>query len=269
MLAGATFASAAMRRTDGATGRSPVPVAAGVAGAETVFAGAASAAAFAGAAIEAPMRAITEPGATLAPGATSSSTITPSAGDGTSSATLSVSISAMVSSFLTLSPTFLLNEAIVPSATLSPITGTFTSVVPPADTGAGAAGAGAGAGAGAAAGLAAGAGFAAAAPAPLIRPRRAPMPTVSPSGTEMSDRTPSSLAETSTDTLSVSSSTSTSSFFTASPLAFSQRPTVASVTLSPSVGTTMSVMGLVRRDCWRKVRPQGCGHPPDRATARS
>ena len=239
-----------MRRTEGATGRSPVPVAAGAAGAEIVFAGAASAATLVAAGMDAPIRAITEPGVTLVPAATSNSMITPSAGEGTSSATLSVSISAIVSSFFTRSPTFLLKEAIVPSATLSPITGTLTSVTAPAATGAGAALAGAGA-AGGAAGLDAGAGFAAAAPAPLIRPRRAPMPTVSPAGTVMSERTPSSLADTSTETLSVSSSTSTSSFFTASPLALSQRPTVASETLSPSVGTTMSVMGRVRREGWR------------------
>ncbi len=47
-------------------------------------------------------------------------------------------------------------------------------------------------------------------------------------------------AFTSTVTLSVSSSTSGSSAATASPAFFSQRATVAVVTLSPSVGTLMS-----------------------------
>ncbi len=107
------------------------------------------------------------------------------------------------------------------------------------------AGCGAGfAAAGAAAGFAAGAaaGLALAA-APLPRwPRIAPIPTVAPSAATMSVSVPASGAETSTETLSVSSSTSVSSFFTASPAFFSHLATVASDTDSPSVGTTMSVI---------------------------
>ena len=50
------------------------------------------------------------------------------------------------------------------------------------------------------------------------------------------------MAGTSTVTLSVSSSQSISSTFTASPTFLNQVATVASVTLSPSVGTRMSAM---------------------------
>src|SRR5215213_5694127 len=101
-----------------------------------------------------------------------------------------------------------------------------------AAAGAAAAGAGAAALAGAAAGFAAGA----AAPS-LIWPSKAPTATVSPSLAMMSPRTPAEGAGTSMVTLSVSSSTSGSSTATASPAFLNQRPMVASVTDSPSVGT--------------------------------
>src|SRR5690348_2866862 len=110
--------------------------------------------------------------------------------------------------------------------------------------GAFAAGAGAAAGGGAAAGFAAAgaaAGLAAAAPS-LIMPSRAPTATVSPSLAAISPSTPADGAGTSIVTLSVSSSTSGSSTATASPAFLNQRPMVASVTDSPSVGTRISVM---------------------------
>src|SRR5271154_4271914 len=91
--------------------------------------------------------------------------------------------------------------------------------------------------AGAAAGLAA----APAAPS-LICPSKAPTATVSPSLAVISPSTPAEGAGTSMVTLSVSSSTSGSSTATASPAFLNQRPMVASVTDSPSVGTRISVM---------------------------
>src|ERR1700730_2256232 len=97
---------------------------------------------------------------------------------------------------------------------------------------------------GGAAGFAgAAAGFAAAPAAPsLICPNRAPTATVSPSFAEISPSTPADGAGTSIVTLSVSSSTNGSSTATASPAFLNQRPMVASVTDSPSVGTRISVM---------------------------
>src|SRR5450755_2448675 len=109
-----------------------------------------------------------------------------------------------------------------------------------------AAGAVAAGGAAAAAALAgaAAAGLAAAPAAPsLICPSRAPTATVSPSLAMMSPSTPADGAGTSMVTLSVSSSTKGSSTATASPAFLNQRPMVASVTDSPSVGTRISVIG--------------------------
>src|SRR5215475_890908 len=110
--------------------------------------------------------------------------------------------------------------------------------------GAFAAGAGAAAGGGAAGLAAAGAAAALAAPAApsLIWPSSAPTATVSPSLAMISPSTPADGAGTSIVTLSVSSSTSGSSTATASPAFLNQRPMVASVTDSPSVGTRISVM---------------------------
>src|SRR4051812_43011993 len=107
-------------------------------------------------------------------------------------------------------------------------------------------GAAAGAAAGGAAGAAAlagaaAAGLALAAPS-LICPSSAPTATVSPSLAAISPSTPADGAGTSMVTLSVSSSTSGSSTATASPAFLNQRPIVASVTDSPSVGTRISVM---------------------------
>src|SRR4051812_6819879 len=103
----------------------------------------------------------------------------------------------------------------------------------------GAAGAAAGAASAAFAGAAAG--LAAAAPS-LICPSNAPTATVSPSLATISPSVPADGAGTSMVTLSVSSSTSGSSTATASPAFLNQRPMVASVTDSPSVGTRISVM---------------------------
>src|SRR6187551_130822 len=106
---------------------------------------------------------------------------------------------------------------------------------------AGAAAAGGAAGAAALAGAAAG--LAAGAPEPsLIWPSSAPTATVSPSLAMISPSTPAEGAGTSMVTLSVSSSTKGSSTATASPAFLNQRPMVASVTDSPSVGTRISVI---------------------------
>src|SRR4051794_21285381 len=87
------------------------------------------------------------------------------------------------------------------------------------------------------------AGFAAAAVAPsLICPSNAPTATVSPSLATISPSVPAEGAGTSMVTLSVSSSTNGSSTATESPAFLNQRPMVASVTDSPSVGTRISVI---------------------------
>ena len=118
---------------------------------------------------------------------------------------------------------------------------------------------GAAAGGGAAGGAAlagAAAGFAAAPAAPsVICPSSAPTATVSPSLALISPSTPADGAGTSIVTLSVSSSTRGSSTATLSPAFLNQRPMVASVTDSPSVGTRISVMVCfpkcpVRRYSW-------------------
>src|SRR5271166_1119654 len=70
---------------------------------------------------------------------------------------------------------------------------------------------------------------------------RAPTGTSLPSGATIELSTPAVGAPTSTVTLSVSNSTSGSSAATASPSCFIHRATVAEVTLSPSVGTLISV----------------------------
>src|ERR1700691_5006161 len=105
-------------------------------------------------------------------------------------------------------------------------------------------GRGGGGGAGGGAGLAgAAAGLAAAPAAPsVICPSKAPTATVSPSLAAISPSVPADGAGTSMVTLSVSSSTNGSSTATASPAFLNQRPMVASVTDSPSVGTRISVM---------------------------
>ena len=81
--------------------------------------------------------------------------------------------------------------------------------------------------------------FTLALPAPT-EPRIAPTLTVVPSWILISDKTPDSGDGTATLTLSVSNSTTGSSAFTASPTFFNHLETVASVTDSPSVGTTKS-----------------------------
>src|SRR5260370_23821820 len=112
-----------------------------------------------------------------------------------------------------------------------------------AAVGAGVAAAGGG-GAAEAVGLAgAVAGLAAAPAAPsLLCPSNAPTATVSPSLAVISPSVPADGAGTSMVTLSVSSSTSGSSTATGSPAFLNQRPMVASVTDSPSVGTRISVI---------------------------
>ena len=70
-------------------------------------------------------------------------------------------------------------------------------------------------------------------------PKRAPTSTVSPSLTDMFSKIPLDGEGTSTFTLSVSSSTTGSSELTFSPTDLSHFETVASVTDSPSDGTTI------------------------------
>src|SRR6187399_746900 len=116
--------------------------------------------------------------------------------------------------------------------------------------GAGAAAGGGAAGAAALAGAAAG--LAPAAPS-VICPSSAPTATVSPSLAAISPSTPAEGAGTSMVTLSVSSSTSGSSTATASPAFLNQRPMVASVTDSPSVGTRISVMVSLPQYPWAVI----------------
>src|SRR6516225_5526349 len=104
-----------------------------------------------------------------------------------------------------------------------------------------AAGAGGGDGGAALGGAAAGLSAAPAAPS-LICPSSAPTATVSPSLATISPSVPAEGEGTSIVTLSVSSSTNGSSTATGSPAFLNQRPMVASVTDSPSVGTRISVM---------------------------
>ena len=75
------------------------------------------------------MRAINCSAATVAPSATTSSASTPAAGAGTSSTTLSVSISINISSMATKSPAFFFHCNRVASATDSDSWGTFTSTI--------------------------------------------------------------------------------------------------------------------------------------------
>jgi hypothetical protein len=74
---------------------------------------------------------------------------------------------------------------------------------------------------------------------PMI-PITPPTPTASPSPFVIDSRTPSCSASTSKLILSVSSSTSASPAFTASPSCLSHFPTAASATDSPSSGTCIS-----------------------------
>ena len=85
----------------------------------------------------------------------------------------------------------------------------------------------------------------------------------------MADSTPSDGDTTSSETLSVSSSTRSSSFFTGSPAALVHLAMVASVTDSPRVGVRISAMGRALSDQakasvrktfssfrWRLIRPE-------------
>src|SRR3546814_8509194 len=96
-----------------------------------ISAGAGAAAAGAGAAAAPPASivAIAAPTLTVSPTATSCWPITPATGDGTSTATLSVSRLAIGSSSATASPGFFSPSPIVASVTLSPSVGTLTSVL--------------------------------------------------------------------------------------------------------------------------------------------
>ncbi len=100
-----------------------VPAGAAAAGAEAAAGAAATALGASAAGTAAPalaslsIRAISSPETTVSPSALTISTRTPSAGDGTSRTTLSVSMSIRISSRATASPIFFFQEASVPSAT--------------------------------------------------------------------------------------------------------------------------------------------------------
>ena len=79
------------------------------------------------------------------------------------------------------------------------------------------------------------------APAPPIRPRRAPTGTVVSTVTSIARRVPATGDGISVSTLSVETSRSASSTATESPIFFSHRVTVPSLTLSPSAGIVMTV----------------------------
>ena len=96
---------------------------------------------------------------------------------------------------------------------------------------------------GAAAGVAAMGAGAAAVWVSSSRQSKPPTARVVSSGAMISLKTPALGAGISTATLSVSNSTSGSSWAIASPTPFSQRPTVASVTDSPNTGTKISIIG--------------------------
>ncbi len=134
--------SATSRRTAGESGaprpslfdRLAVSPAAGSAG-FTGWVGLGSSAAALGTATPAPwpdsMIASFVPTLTVSPAATSILSRVPATSDGTSVATLSVSISTNNSSIATLSPSFLCQAATVPSSTVSPNCGMMTSIAFP------------------------------------------------------------------------------------------------------------------------------------------
>src|SRR6056297_1086842 len=193
-----------------------------------------------------PMMASLPPAPTVEPSSARILLSVPEAGAGTSTDTLSVSSSHSISSWVTVSPGFLNHVATVASVTLSPSVGTMTSMVssPPSEAGEAVL-----AGSGAAAG---------AVPAPSVRvASNASTPTVSPSFATISDSVPAAGEGTSTVTLSVSSSQSISSAATVSPGCLNQVATVASVTLSPSVGTRTSVLMILSFDGQRVVHERG------------
>ena len=119
--------SAAMRRTDGATGAAAATAAGAAAG--TGAATGAGARAEGLAAAPAVTRPSSAPGRTVSPSAATISVRTPSAGETTSRLTLSVSSSINISSRLTASPTFLVQRATVASATDSPRAGVMMSAI--------------------------------------------------------------------------------------------------------------------------------------------
>ena len=181
----------------------------------------------------------------------------PATGEGISVSTLSVEISRSGSSTATSSPTCLSQRVTVPSVTLSPSSGSTTSLASPEAAGAGSdsgcAGAGSAAAGSSAAGAAGAAGSSAAgaaSPAGALEPSpilasTAPTSTVSSSATRISSMTPLTGEGISVSTLSVEISSRPSSAWIVSPTFLSQRVTVPSVTLSPSAGRTTDVLMTV------------------------
>ena len=182
---------------------------------------------------------------TVAPSTAAISVNTPAAGAGTSMLTLSVSNSQIISSWATASPTALNQVLTVASVTDSPRVGTITLTrALPASV------------AGVVLALCLGASPDAAAPSRMVA-NKASTPTVCPSGAIISPSAPAMGEGTSTVTLSVSSSHSISSTLTASPGFLNQVATVASVTLSPRVGTRTSVVIVLSFNGQRFVDERG------------
>jgi hypothetical protein len=154
---------------------------------------------------------INEPSETLSPILTRISLTVPASGDGTSIVALSDSSVTSDCSFSTVSPTFTL-ISMTGMSLKSPISGTFTSIVPPPEA-AGAAAVSAGF---AAAALGASAAGAACAP-PSSTTINEPSDTLSPTLTFTSLTMPASVLGTSMVALSDSSVTSDCSFSTVSP----------------------------------------------------
>ena len=204
----------------------------------------------------APINPRVAPTSTVSSSATVISVRVPATGDGISVSTLSVLTSSSGSSTATSSPTALSQRVTVPSVTLSPRAGKVTAVASVgaaeaadgAATGATASVVGAASVSGATAGVgtaatgSAGGGATGEALASAGSPTIASSPptsTTSSSTALISSRIPATGDGISVSTLSVLTSRSGSSMATSSPMFFSQRVTVPSVTLSPSCGIVM------------------------------
>ena len=148
---------------------------------------------------------------------------TPAAGAGTSSTTLSVSMSTRISSACTASPGCFFHGSSLASATDSESCGTTTSSIS----------------------RPAGAGTVLAAASVSSMASTCSAVTVAPLGWRISASTPAAGAGTSSTTLSVSISTRISPACTASPGCFFQGSSLASATDSESCGTLTSTMAII------------------------
>jgi hypothetical protein len=178
----------------------------------------------------APTRASGVPTGTVSPSFTSTSRSTPSYGLGISESTLSVDTSYSGSSNATGSPTFFSQRPTVPSVTVSPSLGIVTSCSCPGPSACG----------GATDSSTGAVRVGVASAGSPMRASGVPTGTVSPGRTSTSRSTPSYGLGISESTLSVDTSKSGSSNATGWPTSLSQRPTVPSVTVSPSFGMVTS-----------------------------